>query len=133
MPASESAGMESGAGGGGPENVAVVVNADSWASEAVANEFEPMKANYGLGVLHMRQGEFREGETFLRKALTYQITDDPRDQILTDADGNRAVFYDSRYGSNDIFAVGYGGTILRCNGATWSAMTRKSRQRARTR
>ena len=41
-------------GGGGPENVAVVVNADSWASKAVANEYVQLRRIPASNVIYVR-------------------------------------------------------------------------------
>lgn len=39
--------------GGGPENVAVIVNADSWASRAIANEYVALRGIPAANVIHL--------------------------------------------------------------------------------
>ncbi len=39
--------------GGGPENVAVVVNADSWASQAIANHYVQLRGIPAINVIHL--------------------------------------------------------------------------------
>lgn len=41
----------------------------------------------------------------LADGQTYQLTDDPWDQYLTDVDGNRAVYWDNRAGYRNIFML----------------------------
>ena len=74
--------------GGGPENVAVVVNADSWASGAVANEFIRLRKVPARNVIYLAGlkqfektsvEEFRQAilrpvlETIEKRGLTPQI------------------------------------------------------------
>ena len=49
--------------GGGPENVAVVVNDDSFASQAVANAFVELREIPAVNVVHLALGDLPDFET----------------------------------------------------------------------